>query len=300
MGSGHNRGRGNNRRSRNGPPQRGGRGPQYPQHMNGQRNGQSGAVMAISPHAHPPQPGHAATPAAAGYEAELDVVEVDAVEAVESDEGESVVEVREVRAELHAAPPPTVGHDAPPAADAVHTVEERGPAPPERPAQAPAPRGQRQPYVPAMPSGRQGPPPARPPVHSFPLASRPPEAPRPPARAAEADDEGAEQVPPRPRPERFVVTERPRREHGERYQHTPGTPDVRGEVGGLIDSLRTLFQEDRAVASQSGATRCGICYFHYPLSTLVYHEDGGFYVCQRCAKSLGGTPLHMVRRQQRL
>ena len=103
----------------------------------------------------------------------------------------------------------------------------------------------------------------------------------------------------RQRPERFIVTERPQREHGERYQHVPGTPDVRGEVGALIDSLHTLFERDRAVASQPGAARCGICYLYHPASALVYREIEGCYVCPGCAKALGSTRILMVRRQQR-
>lgn len=306
MGSGHNRnGRGNNRRARNGPPQRDGRGPQ---NLNGQRNGQP-ALMAVSPRPRqgPPasQPGHTPPPATTAYEAELDVVEVDEVAVVEGDEGGAVVEVHEVRAELRVAPDSAGEPDDPPPAKNAAAVGDSAPIRPERQAQQPAPRGQRQPYVPAMPNGRQGPPAARPPAQGAAFVAKPAEARRPPARSVEVDDdEGAETAPSqavaRSRPERFVVTERPQREHGERYQHIPGTPDIRGEVGALIDSLRTLFQDDRTVASQSGATRCGICYFHYPLSTLAYREDGGYYVCQRCAKSLGGTPLNMVRRQQRL
>jgi hypothetical protein len=95
------------------------------------------------------------------------------------------------------------------------------------------------------------------------------------------------------------VTERPQREHGERYQHLPGTPDVRGEVGALIDSLHALFERDRAVASQPGAARCGICYLYHPSSALAYRDLEGCYVCVECARTLGSTRLLMVRRQQR-
>ncbi|HEX8730567.1 MAG TPA: hypothetical protein VF725_00795 [Ktedonobacterales bacterium] len=76
--------------------------------------------------------------------------------------------------------------------------------------------------------------------------------------------------------------------------------DVRGVVGGLIDSLHDLFVRDRALASQGGVSRCGICYLHYPLGELVYHEGEGFYVCQPCERALGGARVNMVRRQQRL
>lgn len=297
MGSGHNRsGRGNNRRPRNGPPPRGGRGPQ---HMNGQRNGQP-AVTAISPRSHQGQPSVASIPAA--YEAELDVVEVDEVEEVEIGGEDVVVQVHEVTASFQVTSNSHAqGDEAQTAAGAA--VEDDPPTRSDRPLGPPAARGQRQPYVPAMSTGRQGPPPPQARPQTF--VAAPAEARQIPSRPSETDDEGgagsmpAQQGGARPRPERFAVVERPHREHGERYQHVPGTLDIRGEVGSLIDSLRTLFHDDRTVASQNGATRCGICYFHYPLSTLVYREDGGFYLCQRCEKALGGTPLHMVRRQQR-
>src|SRR5579872_3035055 len=58
----------------------------------------------------------------------------------------------------------------------------------------------------------------------------------------------------------------PRAEHTDRGDHPPLRPEVRGEVGPLIDALRGLFEQDRAVASQGGTTRCGICYLHFSLS----------------------------------
>lgn len=76
--------------------------------------------------------------------------------------------------------------------------------------------------------------------------------------------------------------------------------DVRGAVGGLIDSLHDLFTRDRGLASQGGVSRCGICYLHYPLGELVYHEGEGFYICRTCERALGGARINMVRRQQRL
>lgn len=76
--------------------------------------------------------------------------------------------------------------------------------------------------------------------------------------------------------------------------------DVRGPVGELIDALHDLFNHDRAVASQGSASRCGICYFHFPLGELVYRESEGFYVCQPCERALAGARVPMVRRQQRL
>lgn len=82
----------------------------------------------------------------------------------------------------------------------------------------------------------------------------------------------------------------------------PSAPreDVRGSVGGLIDSLHDLFAHDRTVASQGGVARCGICYFHFPVSELIYREADGFYVCLNCERSLGVGRVPMVRRQQRL
>jgi hypothetical protein len=74
---------------------------------------------------------------------------------------------------------------------------------------------------------------------------------------------------------------------------------VRGAVGSLIDSLHDLFVQDRAVASQGGSSRCGICYFHFPLGELIYREEEGFYVCRTCERSLGSARVSMVRRQQR-
>jgi len=76
--------------------------------------------------------------------------------------------------------------------------------------------------------------------------------------------------------------------------------DVRGPVGELIDALHDLFTHDRTIASQGSSSRCGICYFHYPLGELVYREAEGFYVCQACERALGGARVPMARRQQRL
>jgi hypothetical protein len=76
--------------------------------------------------------------------------------------------------------------------------------------------------------------------------------------------------------------------------------DVRGPVGELIDALHDLFSRDRAIASQGSSSRCGICYFHFPLGELVYREAEGFYVCQACERALGGSRVSMARRQQRL
>ena len=73
---------------------------------------------------------------------------------------------------------------------------------------------------------------------------------------------------------------------------------MRGDVGPLIDSLHELFERDRAVASQGGTARCGICYLHFRLSDLHYREEEGFYVCTNCARALGHGRVMMVRRQQ--
>jgi hypothetical protein len=76
--------------------------------------------------------------------------------------------------------------------------------------------------------------------------------------------------------------------------------DVRGAVGGLIDALHELFTQDRAVATQGGSSRCGLCYLHFPIGELVYRESEGFYVCQACERALGSARVNMVRRQQKL
>ena len=76
--------------------------------------------------------------------------------------------------------------------------------------------------------------------------------------------------------------------------------DVRGDVGPLIDDLKSVFQRDRATASASGGgTRCGICYLHFVLDELEYRDDEGYYVCGRCAQALGAARVPMVRRQKR-
>lgn len=82
------------------------------------------------------------------------------------------------------------------------------------------------------------------------------------------------------------------------YERRPPR-DVRGDIGGLIDSLHELFAQDRGIASQGNATRCGICYLHYPLSELEYREMEGYYVCVDCKHALGSIQLMMVRRQQK-
>jgi hypothetical protein len=92
-------------------------------------------------------------------------------------------------------------------------------------------------------------------------------------------------------PDRLDRAARPERE--------PLRPEIRGEIGSLIDDLRAVFERDRAIASQSGSVRCGVCYLHYPQGALEYREAEGFYVCPGCAKALGKAEVFMVRRQQR-
>lgn len=88
-------------------------------------------------------------------------------------------------------------------------------------------------------------------------------------------------------------------EDGDRAPAAP-REDVRGAVGGLIDSLHDLFAHDRSIASQGGISRCGICYLHFPANELTYREAEGFYVCDSCGHALGVARVTMVRRQQRL
>lgn len=76
-------------------------------------------------------------------------------------------------------------------------------------------------------------------------------------------------------------------------------PEVRGEFAPLIDSLKELFQHDRAVASQGSSTRCGICYLHFTVTELEYREAEGFYICAGCKQALARSSLPMIRRQQR-
>jgi hypothetical protein len=84
-----------------------------------------------------------------------------------------------------------------------------------------------------------------------------------------------------------------------------GTTGVERNYGGafdfdqMIESLHELFERDRQIASQPDATRCGICYLHFPVSELVYREEG-FYLCQGCDHTLGKQAVPMLRRQQKL
>ena len=67
----------------------------------------------------------------------------------------------------------------------------------------------------------------------------------------------------------------------------------------LIQSLRTLFEHDRQVASQSETTRCGICYLYFSLNELHYREEG-FYACPACEHALVKQYITMLHRQQKL
>ncbi len=67
----------------------------------------------------------------------------------------------------------------------------------------------------------------------------------------------------------------------------------------LINSLHEQFAHDRQMASQPDATRCGICYLHFPVNEL-YYRDEGFYVCHGCEHALGKQILPMVRKQQKI
>lgn len=67
----------------------------------------------------------------------------------------------------------------------------------------------------------------------------------------------------------------------------------------MVQSLRQLFEEDRHVASQTDATRCGICYLHFRTSELHYREEG-FYVCTSCANNMGNQRISMLRKQQKM
>ncbi len=120
-------------------------------------------------------------------------------------------------------------------------------------------------------------------------------APPPPARDYEVDDSPATGAQPVVRPPRHERTTRDR----VRYVHVPGTVDVRGDVGPLIDDLHALFERDRVMASQGNTARCGVCYFHFAISDLVYRDAEGFYVCPGCERALGQARMVMLRRQQR-
>lgn len=68
----------------------------------------------------------------------------------------------------------------------------------------------------------------------------------------------------------------------------------------MLESLHELFEHDRQIASQTDSTRCGLCYLHFVVSELHYHEEEGFYVCQNCEQLLGKQKIPMLRQQQKL
>jgi hypothetical protein len=67
----------------------------------------------------------------------------------------------------------------------------------------------------------------------------------------------------------------------------------------MVQSLHELFERDRQVASQPNSTRCGICYLHFPLSELLYRDEG-FYACSGCSQILGHQDVPMLHKQQKL
>ena len=67
----------------------------------------------------------------------------------------------------------------------------------------------------------------------------------------------------------------------------------------MVQSLHDLFEHDRQIASQPYATRCGICYLHFPLSELQYRDEG-FYTCSGCSQTLGHQDVPMLHKQQKL
>ena len=112
----------------------------------------------------------------------------------------------------------------------------------------------------------------------------------------------APSTPPRrvERAERPAIVSAPPLDEDDGLEYIGPRADVRGNVGGLIDSLHEVFTRDRSVASQGGAARCGVCYLHFPVAELIYRDAEGFYVCQSCSHALGSARVPMVRRQQRL
>lgn len=166
-------------------------------------------------------------------------------------------------------------------------------APPPPPPGRPAPRGP-VPYAPGM-RIHQAPPP--------PPEARTRQQPSGPAeRAREVSDESAH-VPEDGADGGTPLTWPARNANGEqldRGDRQPLRPAVRGEVGPLIESLKSLFEKDRATASQSNSTRCGLCYLHFTIAELEYRDAEGYYVCANCAHGLGSQQLPMVRKQQRV
>jgi len=90
----------------------------------------------------------------------------------------------------------------------------------------------------------------------------------------------------------------PPREHTER-ERLAMRPEIRGDLGPLIDDLHALLERHLTVAKQASSARCGICYLHFATAELDYREIDGFYVCPACNQDLRGQPLPMIRRQPR-
>jgi hypothetical protein len=79
-------------------------------------------------------------------------------------------------------------------------------------------------------------------------------------------------------------------------QRTPTPP---GDLTDMLKSLRDLFVRDRAIAAQSDARRCGVCYLMFAPEDVTYREDDGCYVCAGCQKALGAQRMAMLRRQKK-
>jgi len=79
-----------------------------------------------------------------------------------------------------------------------------------------------------------------------------------------------------------------------RGAYAPGSFDFEA----MLISLHDLFEQDRQMASQTEAHRCGVCYLHFSISEL-YYRDEGFYVCKGCEQSLGRQSMPMLRHQQK-
>ena len=83
-----------------------------------------------------------------------------------------------------------------------------------------------------------------------------------------------------------------------------GTAEIERDPGSfkleeMILSLHELFEQDRQIASQSDAARCGICYLYHSVDQLHYREEG-LYVCEHCERALKNQKLSIIRKQQKL
>jgi hypothetical protein len=84
----------------------------------------------------------------------------------------------------------------------------------------------------------------------------------------------------------------------------PGIAGIERDPGSfkleeMILSLRELFEQDRQIASQQDAARCGICYLYHSVDQLHYREEG-LYVCEHCERALKNQKLSIIRKQQKL